>query len=90
MAAGRPPGVAHARRTPGTWTDVDDRPDEDLWQALVDLPTRQRAAVVLRFYEHLSFAEVAGVLDCQEATARSLVHRALAHLRTSDRIQELR
>ena len=75
---------------PGTWTDADDRPDEDLWQALRELPARQRAAVVLRFYEHLSFAEVAGVLDCQESTARSLVHRALAHLRASDRIQELR
>ncbi|MDQ7994068.1 MAG: sigma factor-like helix-turn-helix DNA-binding protein, partial [Propionicimonas sp.] len=42
----------------------------------------QRAALVLRFYEDLGFAEIARVLDCAEPTARSLVHRALVDLRT--------
>lgn len=46
------------------------------------LPTRQRAALVLRFYEDLDFAAIAAQLGCAEATARSLVHRALADLRT--------
>ncbi|MDQ7991852.1 MAG: SigE family RNA polymerase sigma factor [Propionicimonas sp.] len=46
-----------------------------------ELPPLQRAAVVLRFYEDRSFAEIAGILGCQEATARSHVHRALAALR---------
>nr|WP_243732106.1 sigma factor-like helix-turn-helix DNA-binding protein [Nocardioides ochotonae] len=35
----------------------------------------------MRFYEDLSFAEVAAVLDCPESTARSHVHRAVAALR---------
>lgn len=46
------------------------------------LPTRQRAALILRFYEDLEFAAIAAHLGCAEATARSLVHRALADLRT--------
>jgi len=50
-------------------------------QLLGTLPTRQRAAVVLRFYDDLAFAEIAGILRCTESTARSYVHRALAALR---------
>lgn len=73
----RPAGPTHER-------------DDEVWSALLELPERQRAAVVLRFYEHLSYAEVAGTLDCKEATARSLVHRALEQLRSSALIQELR
>ena len=46
------------------------------------LPTRQRAALILRFYEDLDFAAIARQLGCAEPTARSLVHRALAELRT--------
>lgn len=55
--------------------------DDDTWAACRTLPRRQRAALVLRFYEDLSFAEVATILDCAEPTARSLVHRAVATLR---------
>jgi RNA polymerase sigma-70 factor (sigma-E family) len=51
------------------------------WTLCAGLPPQQRAAVVLRFYEDLSFAEIARVLDCPESTARSHVHRALASLR---------
>ncbi len=46
-----------------------------------ELPPLQRAAVVLRFYEDRSFAEIADILGCQEPTARSHVHRALVALR---------
>lgn len=46
-----------------------------------ELPPVQRAAVVLRFYEDRSFAEIADILGCAEPTARSHVHRALAALR---------
>jgi RNA polymerase sigma-70 factor (sigma-E family) len=51
------------------------------WSLCAGLPPQQRAAVVLRFYEDLSFGEIARVLDCPESTARSHVHRALASLR---------
>ena len=46
------------------------------------LPVRQRAAVVLRYYDDLDFAEIGRILGCAESTARSHVHRALTSLRT--------
>jgi RNA polymerase sigma-70 factor (sigma-E family) len=55
--------------------------DEAVWQLCGSLPRRQRAAVVLRFYEDLSYAEIAAVLQCSEATVRSQISRALASLR---------
>jgi RNA polymerase sigma factor (sigma-70 family) len=51
------------------------------WALCADLPPVQRAAVVLRFHDDLSFAEVAHALGCPEATARSHIHRALKALR---------
>jgi RNA polymerase sigma-70 factor (sigma-E family) len=53
----------------------------DLWRALLALPVRQRAALVLRFYEDMSYAEIARTLGSREGTARSLVSRGLAALR---------
>jgi RNA polymerase sigma-70 factor (sigma-E family) len=51
------------------------------WKLCAELPPQQRAAVVLRYYEDLPFAEIARILDCPESTARSHVHRALGSLR---------
>ena len=56
--------------------------DDAVWAVCRALPPRQRAAVVLRFYEDLDYTEIAGLLGCSEATVRSHVHRALAALRT--------
>jgi RNA polymerase sigma-70 factor (sigma-E family) len=56
--------------------------DDAVWRVCTGLPRQQRAAVVLRYYEDLEYAEIAAILDCTEATARSHVHRALAALRT--------
>jgi RNA polymerase sigma-70 factor (sigma-E family) len=53
----------------------------DLWQRLGQLPPRQRAAVVLRFYEDLPDAEIAEVLGCAVGTVRSQISRALDSLR---------
>lgn len=58
------------------------------WYLCADLPPTQRAAVVLRFYEDLPYDEIAAVLDCAEATARSHVHRALKVLRERLRAEE--
>ena len=56
--------------------------DADLaWELCAELPRDQRAAVVLRFYEDLPYDEIAEILGCAEATARSHVHRALKALR---------
>jgi RNA polymerase sigma-70 factor (sigma-E family) len=48
---------------------------------LAALPRQQRAAVVLRYYEGLSYAEIADILGSGESAARSNVSRALASLR---------
>lgn len=59
---------------------VDDA--DQAWALLVTLTPVQRAAVVLRFYEERSYAEIGSFLDVPETTARSHVHRALRTLRT--------
>lgn len=53
-----------------------------VWRVCLRLPERQRAAVVLRFYEDLDYPEIAAILECSAATVRSHVHRALTALRT--------
>lgn len=53
----------------------------ELWDALRALPTRQRLAVVLKFYGDLPIPEIAAVLRCPEGTASSLIHRGTAALR---------
>lgn len=54
---------------------------ETLDALLARLPYRQRAAVVLRYYEDLSEADTAEELGCRRGTVKSLVSRAMAALR---------
>jgi RNA polymerase sigma-70 factor (sigma-E family) len=54
-----------------------------VWAACCALPHDQRVAVVLRFYEQLSYAEIAALTSVAEPTARSRVHRALERLRST-------
>lgn len=49
--------------------------------ACAALPPRSRAAIVLRYYEDLTYEQIGDVLDCSAATARSLVHRARTQLK---------
>jgi RNA polymerase sigma-70 factor (sigma-E family) len=60
--------------------DVSGR--EDLWRALQTLPARQRAALVLRYYEDLSERDTATVLGCSVAAMKMLVQRGSAGLRS--------
>ena len=53
-----------------------------LHQAVRRLPAKQRAAVVLRYYEDLPDAEIADILGCSAATVRSQISRALATIRS--------
>jgi len=52
-----------------------------LRQALLTLPARQRAAVILRFLEDRSEAETAEILNCRVGTVKSHTSRGLARLR---------
>ncbi len=75
IATGELPQVPTGDRT----EQVDDR--DALWQALGRLPKRQRAVVVLRFYEDLSEAQVADTLGISVGTVKSQASKALARLR---------
>jgi RNA polymerase sigma factor (sigma-70 family) len=57
---------------------------DQVWLALGHLTPRQRAVVVLRYYEDLPDSEIARLVGCREATVRSLAARALQLLRTSE------
>jgi RNA polymerase sigma-70 factor (sigma-E family) len=55
---------------------------DELWRALQRLPKRQRAAIVLRYYEDLSEREAADILRVSTGALNALVARATATLRT--------
>jgi len=64
-----------------------DAPDlsgrEGMRRALMELPVRQRTAVVLRYYEDLSEAQTADVMRCRPSAVKSLVFRGMTTLRAS-------
>lgn len=55
--------------------------DADLWAFVQTLPRKQRAALVLRYYEELSEAETAEILGVSVGTVKSQTSRALSTLR---------
>ena len=73
----RPPD----RPVPDGASGVDER--DAMWAALARLGPRQRAVLVLRYYEDLSEAEIARVLDVSPGTVKSQAAKALASLRAT-------
>jgi RNA polymerase sigma-70 factor (sigma-E family) len=68
--------------TPGRDVPSDRDLHDALWRALGQLSGKQRAMVVLRYYEDLSEAETASVLGVSVGTVKSTTSRALSKLRT--------
>jgi len=66
---------------------VDER--DAMWRALAALTGRQRAVLVLRFYEGLEDSAIAELIECRESTVRSLTARGLRALRGSAHLQHL-
>jgi RNA polymerase sigma-70 factor (sigma-E family) len=64
---------------PDGTTHVDLR--DQLVRLLVQLPPRQRTAVVLRYWEELSEAETAEVMGCSAGNVKSATSRGLRRLR---------
>jgi RNA polymerase sigma-70 factor (sigma-E family) len=54
---------------------------EWIWAEVRRLPSRQRAVVVLRYYEDLSEQQIADTIGCSPGTVKSQAHAALATLR---------
>lgn len=62
---------------------------EDMWQRMARLPRRQRAVVVLRYYEQLTDPEIADLLGCAQATVRAHAHKALMTLRKGLSVEQM-
>jgi RNA polymerase sigma-70 factor (sigma-E family) len=75
FAAAEPPEQGTASRE----DEVLDH--EVLWPLVCALPTRQRAVIVLRYYEDLSEREIADALGCSVGTVKSTAHDAMTALR---------
>jgi RNA polymerase sigma factor (sigma-70 family) len=56
-------------------------PDEALWNAVGELPARQRSAVVLRYVADLPHRDIATAIGCSEEAARRSLHEGLSRLR---------
>jgi RNA polymerase sigma-70 factor (sigma-E family) len=76
--------TAYLRRQVGSSGAIDQPDDgrrDELRAALMTLPARQRAAVVLRYYADLSEQQAGEALGCSAAAVRSMVARAMETLR---------
>jgi RNA polymerase sigma-70 factor (ECF subfamily) len=62
---------------------IGERLGRDLERALARLTERQRAAVLLRHQQGLSYPELAVALSVPEGTAKTLVHRGVRLMRES-------
>lgn len=54
-----------------------------LWPYVKSLPPRQRAVIVLRYYEDLTEQEIAEILGCSRGNVKSAAHHALDKLRAA-------
>ncbi len=77
--AEQPTGAVPEAAAADRYADVDLH--DALWRALSTLGRRQRAVLVLRYYEQLSEAEIADALGISVGTVKSQASRALASLR---------
>jgi RNA polymerase sigma-70 factor (sigma-E family) len=74
--------VAQLPDHPGRGEDADQRAlAVSIRQALLRLSARQRAVLVLRYYEDLTEAEIASLLGCSAGSVKAHAHRGLRALR---------
>jgi RNA polymerase sigma-70 factor (ECF subfamily) len=67
---------SHAERSAPPPPEMVNPRDLDVWRAVASLPARQRAAVVLFYFEDRPADDVADILGCSSQTARVHLHRA--------------
>ncbi len=57
-------------------------------RAVEELPAQQRAALIMRKYQELSYTDIATALECTEAAARANVYQAVKKLQTKFGVNE--
>ncbi|HYM46119.1 MAG TPA: sigma-70 family RNA polymerase sigma factor [Solirubrobacteraceae bacterium] len=76
-----PRSVAETEAVDGRDSASPPARDSELWEAVRELPPRQRSAVVLRFLADLAHREIAAAIGCSEQAARRSLHEGLLKLR---------
>jgi RNA polymerase sigma-70 factor (ECF subfamily) len=86
MARRREAPAALAEHLPAEWQPdglaIRDEERARTWAAVARLPADRRRAVILRFVEEMSTAEIASVMERSEGAVRVLLHRALRSVAT--------
>jgi DNA-directed RNA polymerase specialized sigma24 family protein len=77
------------RLVPGSEPVTGEPVVDEAWAEVLRLPARQRAVVVLRFYEDPPLTEIAALLDRPAGTVRSDLHRALDRRQRGRRLPDL-
>jgi RNA polymerase sigma-70 factor (sigma-E family) len=75
--------VAEVPETAADGTEQSLAARDEMWNLLATLPRKQRAVLVLRFYEDLPDDRIAALLGCTAVTVRVQASRALARLRAT-------
>jgi RNA polymerase sigma factor (sigma-70 family) len=70
--------------------DVDPTAALTIRGVVASLPRRQRTALILRYYVDLSVRDVAAAMECPEGTVKTLTSKAIASLRQSQSLHELK
>jgi RNA polymerase sigma-70 factor (sigma-E family) len=83
---GEAPSATLPEGSSDSWSDVDRR--RVVFDALRQLPARQRAVIVLRFYEDLTEVAVADALGVSVGTVKSQTAKALQRLRVSPHMND--
>lgn len=73
--------IPHADPADRVFNDPSPVWESGVWSALQQLPPRQRAVIVLRYFEDLSEVEIADALSCRPGTVKSQASRGIATLR---------
>jgi RNA polymerase sigma factor (sigma-70 family) len=69
------------RRHTGAGADEPKERDETLWEAVHELPARQRSAILLRYVADLPHRDIAMTIGCSEEASRRSLHEGLNKLR---------
>ena len=75
-------GLLSRQESASSTLDLPDVAQQDsMWQLLLTLPVRQRAAIFFRYYEDMTYEQIARALQCSTGAVKSLLMRGLRTLR---------